>query len=141
MEPASSWILVVFINHCATAGTPTHPYFRMVNYSSPISWLHFLLLTTSFFFNIIVDLHCCVNFCCTAPSYIYFHSFSHIIFHHGLSQETGYSSLCHSIGSHCSSILNATVCIYQPQMPRPSHSLPLGNHKSVPYVCESVSVL
>ena len=29
-----------------------------------------------------------------AQSYIYIHSFSHTIFHHGLSQETGYSSLC-----------------------------------------------
>ena len=28
-------------------------------------------------------------------------SFSHIIFHHGLSQETGCSSLCCTVGSHC----------------------------------------
>ena len=37
--------------------------------------------------------------------------------------------------------LNATVCIYQPQTPRPSRFLPLGNHKSVLHVCESICVL
>ena len=36
--------------------------------------------------------------------YIYIHSFSHIIFHHGLSQEIEYSSLCSTTGPHCLSI-------------------------------------
>ena len=30
-------------------------------------------------------------------SYIYIHSVSYIIFHHGLSQETGYSSLHYTV--------------------------------------------
>ena len=50
-----------------------------------------------FFFNErVVDLQGCANFCCTAklPSHMHIHSFSYIIFHHGLSQEIGYSSLC-----------------------------------------------
>ena len=38
-------------------------------------------------------------------SCIYIHSLSYIIFQHGLSQETGYSSLCYTIGPHCLSIL------------------------------------
>jgi len=48
--------------------------------------------------------------------YIYIHTpfFSHIIFHHVLSQEVGYSSLCYTAGPHCLSILNVIVCIYQP---------------------------
>ena len=54
--------------------------------------------------------------------YIYAHSLSYIIFHHGLSQETGYSSLCYIVGPHCISILNVTVCIYLPQTPSLWHS-------------------
>ena len=44
--------------------------------------------------------------------HIYTHSFSHIIFHHGLPQETRYSSLCSTVGPHCLSIVNVIVCIY-----------------------------
>ena len=39
-----------------------------------------------------------------------------ILFHYGLSQEIGYSSLCYTIGPCCLSILNIIVCIYQPQI-------------------------
>ena len=45
-------------------------------------------------------------------SYIYTHSFSYISFLHGLSRETGYSSLCCTVGPHCLSIINVIVCIY-----------------------------
>ena len=74
-------------------------------------------------------------------SYIYISSFSHTIFHHVLSQETGSSSLCCTAGPHGLSIPNSIVCIYQPQTPRAPHSLllPLGNHKSLLYISESVS--
>ena len=58
-------------------------------------------------------------------SYIYIHYFSHTIFHHVLSQEIWYSSLCYSVGPYCLSILNTTVCIYQPQISHPFHSLSL----------------
>jgi len=74
-------------------------------------------------------------------AYIYRHYFSRIIFHHVLSQVIGYNSLCYAVEPHCLSILNVIVCIYQPQTPSSSHSLPLGNHKSVLQVCESVSIL
>ena len=75
--------------------------------------------------------------------YICIHSFSHNIFHHVPSQVTGYISLCYTAGPHCLSTPNAIVCIYEPQTPSPSHSfpLPLGNHKSILYVHEFVSVL
>ena len=39
-------------------------------------------------------------------SNIYIHSFSHIIFHHVLPQETGCRSLRYTVGHHCLSILN-----------------------------------
>ena len=52
-------------------------------------------------------------------SYIYMHSFSHIIFHHVLSQVIGHRPLCCTAGPHCVSILNGIVCIYQPQLPVP----------------------
>ena len=76
-------------------------------------------------------------------AYIYIPFFSYIIFHHGLTQETGCSSLCYTVGPHCSFILNVIVCIYYPSTPSSSHSPPLrfGNHKCVLYVCESVSIL
>ena len=68
---------------------------------------------------------------------------SHTIFHHVLSQETGYSSLCYTVGPHCLSILSVIVCIYQPPIPSLSHSLPTTPWK--PQICslclESVSVL
>ena len=50
-------------------------------------------------------------------TYIYMHTFFHTIFHHVLTQEIGYSSLCYTVGPHCLSILNVSICIYQPQTP------------------------
>ena len=77
------------------------------------------------------------------PIYIYILSLSHNILHHIPLKVAMYNSLCYTAGSHCSSTPNATVCIYQPQMPSPSHSLlfPSGKDKSVLQVHESVSFL
>ena len=66
--------------------------------------------------------------------------FSHIILHHVLSQDIGYSSLCFPVGLHFLSILNVIVCIYQTSN-SPSIPLPLGNHRSILRVSESVSFL
>ena len=44
--------------------------------------------------------------------YIYTYSFSHIILHGVPSWETGYSSLCCTLGPQCLFILNVLVCIY-----------------------------
>ena len=57
-------------------------------------------------------------------SYIHIHSFPHTIFHHVLSQEMGYSSLCYAVRPRCLSILNVILCIYQPPTQCPSHTLP-----------------
>ena len=57
-------------------------------------------------------------------SYLFIHSFSHTIFHHGLSQETWHSSLCYTVALHCPSIPNVIVCIYQSQTPHPSNLQP-----------------
>ena len=46
-------------------------------------------------------------------SYTYIHSLSHILFHHVLSQETGYSSLCYTVGPHCLSIFLKDVHFFR----------------------------
>ena len=53
--------------------------------------------------------------------------FSHTIFRQGLSQETGYSSLCCTVGLHCLSILNGIVCIYHPKKVL-NNCLPVTKH-------------
>ena len=89
-------------------------------------------------------LTCSVNCCCTAkwPSHTYIYilllTSSFIVFHHKWMDLVPWAT-----GSHCLSTPNAIVCIYEPQTPSPSHSLPLplGNHKSVLQVHEFVSLL
>ena len=44
---------------------------------------------------------------CITFIYIYTHSL--VMFHYGLFQETGYSSLCYTVGCHCLSILNVIL--------------------------------
>ena len=74
--------------------------------------------------------------------YIRIYILFHTLFHYGLSQDIEYSSPCYTIGPCCLSVLYKILCICQSQTPNPSlpHPLPLGNHKSILYVCESVSV-
>ena len=71
-------------------------------------------------------------------AYINIHSISYIIFHRGLVQETGYSSLCFTAGPHCLSILKVILCTSEPhilssskkaedhweELPHGFHSLP-----------------
>ena len=73
-----------------------------------------LLLSKCILYGSIVDLLCCDHLCYMAQwqLYTYIHSFKNIIFHYGLSQEIGYSSLCYTDGPCCLSILNERVWIY-----------------------------
>jgi len=84
-------------------------------------------------FKSIVDIQSSFNFCYTAkwPSHTYIHSFFSItIFHHVITQETGQSSLCCTVGPDYLFILNVIVCIHQPKT---SLSSP-GKHKSVLHI-------
>ena len=73
----------------------------------------FIYNTKVFFYWSIVDLQGCANLCCIAKglSFTHIHSFINNLFHYGLSQETGYSSLCYTAGPCCLCILNVIACI------------------------------
>ena len=71
--------------------------------------LHFL--SSSFFNNLfywsIVDLQCHISFCCMVKWFSYTHMYIlfHILFHYGLPQDIGCSSLCYIAGPYCLAIL------------------------------------
>ena len=71
----------------------------------------FFLFFDSFYCSI-VDLPCCVNFCCITKwfSYIFIYILSQIRFYYDLSQDINYGSLCYIVGP-CLSILYTIVCI------------------------------
>ena len=82
-------------------------------------------LSLAFFFNYSwFTMLCQFLYSMVTESYICIYSFSHTIFQCLLSQETGYSSLCCTLGPHCLPNLHVIVCICQPQIPHPSYSPP-----------------
>ena len=67
----------------------------------------FLIELHGFFFNYswLIMLHQFLLYRKVTQSCMYIYSFSHIIFHHVLSQEIRYNLLCYTVGPHCLSIL------------------------------------
>ena len=104
------------------------------------TWISFFFFFLNLFYWSIVDLQCCVNLYCTTQWFSY--TYIYILFHIPLwlSQAILYSSMCSTVGPRCLSILCIMVYIANPKPPiHPSPTpVPLGNHKSVLYVCESV---
>ena len=86
-----------------------------------------------------VDWQRCVNVCCTAKSssYAETHSFSYY-FPWWFIEAITYSSPGSTAGPWCLSIFWVPVCTCQSQTPTLPLPTPLGNHKSVLHVCESV---
>ena len=70
-----------------------------------------LLAETGRFFKnwSVVDLRCCVHFCCTAKEFSYIYNLFHILFHYGLSEDTENSSLHYTIGRVCALSLFSRV--------------------------------
>ena len=99
----------------------------------PLYMSFYSLAVLIFFFWSIVDLQCCANLCHTAVWLGYTHTDILFLysFSFGLSQETGYSSQCYTVGPCCLSILNIIVCIYCPQTPSLSLSFPLSLYVSL----------
>ena len=96
-------------------------------------WWTFIYLFACFYYSWFTALCQFLLYSKVTQSYIFRHSFSHIIFHHVQSWEIGYSSLCYMAGPHCLSAPSTIVCIYQTQTPHPSHFLPLSPWQ--PQVC------
>ena len=63
-----------------------------------------------------VDLQCCVNFCCIAKWFsctsicVYVYILFHMLFHYDLPWDIEYGSLCYTV-KPCLSILGILVCI------------------------------
>ena len=93
-------------------------------FMQPIFMQHFLFLNcfkVLLIYNVVPNsaiqqsdpvIHICIYIHTHRLIHRYIHSFSHIILHPVSAQEIGYSSLCHTVGPRCSSILNIIIYIY-----------------------------
>ena len=82
-------------------------------YRSPFLVCKFsnLLFLNILFYWSIVDLQCCVNFCCRAKWFSNIYFFFHVLFHPSLSQGIKHSFLCYTVGPCCLPTLYIIVCI------------------------------
>ena len=69
---------------------------------------------------------------------LYMHILLYILFHFDLSQDTEYSSPSYTLFIH--SIFNSLHLLIPNSQPNPPPRPSPWQHKSVPYVCESISV-
>ena len=81
--------------------------------------------------------------CCRAkwPSYTHTSILFYTLFHYGLSQDIEYGSLCYTVGPSYLPRLNVVICIYQPQTPRLSLSLPASPLATSSLLSTSVSLI
>ena len=82
-----------------------------LNSSQMYCFFNYFIFLKFIFYWSIVDLHYCVNFCCTAKwlSYTHIYILFYILFHYGLSQDIEYSSLCYTGGPCCLAILYVAI--------------------------------
>ena len=97
------WVKWPFLTHCVEGAYAQFPTFKTQK-SSLFLFKKFVSFYSSWFTMFQFLLYSKVT-----QTYKYIHYFSHILFHHVLSQEIGQSSLCYTIGSQCLSILNVIV--------------------------------
>ena len=163
---ASAAAMLYPLTYCTRLGIQPEPLqldSHPLHYGGNSSWIFLMFQTITviilflrykiffiFFNSSIVDLQC-ANFCCTAVTiyicvciymYIYIHIHTHTFFpsyyHTSCSvTEIECSSLCYIGGPYCLSVLNVIVCIYWPQTPRSSCSVPPA---TTSLFCTSVSL-
>ena len=99
-------------------------FFHPVQYSFFFNYSWFTVLCHFLLYSIVTQL------------YIYTHSFSYIIFHYGLPQETG----CRSLGCewNCLTILSVMVCFYHPPIHPTSSPLVTTNLLSMSLILEHI---
>ena len=102
----------------------------------PFFFPHYVCFMYSFFLDLflffkkfillfsIVDLQCCIKFCCTekwlSSTNVHMYILSHVLFCHGLSQVIEYSFLCYTVGPCCLSIIHPLhLLVPKSQAPSP----------------------
>ena len=105
--------------------------------------LHVQKFQRVLFYQNIVYLQCCFNFCWIAKWFIYAYIYTlfHILFHYGILQDIEYRSLCYTIGPCFICFTYSGLYLLVPNSQFIPPPFPFDNCKFVCYVCKSVSIL